>query len=519
MTESTVGSPLRTATGRQGFLFGLLAGVAMVFFTVAIRLLGDTLSITELAADRFTELLPSAVLDFLLETLTFSAKPLMFAGILIAQVLLGGALGALYVRMVSRWPSSESGELLRSIGFGVILWFLSMLALVPWFGGGVFGTGVPGDPTWFILASLGAFVVYGWSLGLLLSWVTHGGLHRATRAGRRAFLKRVTVWAVVGVVVGYGLKWVFDQLRAQVTYSGSFRTQGVLSTEITPNEEFYVVSKNIIDPYVNEPGWSIEVTGLVHQPLVLTYDELTAMPSVEKVVTLECISNWVGGDLISNALWRGVPLRSILQEAELKPGVVDISFRASDGYSESIPLSMAMSDDVLVVFEMNGVPLSADHGFPARLIVPGFYGLKSVKWLTAVEPVDYDFKGFWQERGWIDVPYVKTFSRFDIPATDAVVQEGSVTLGGVAFAGDRGISNIEVSADDGLSWTPVDEISAPLSPYTWVIWTKEFVPAARGPHVVRVRATDGDGMVQTSRRKGTVPDGATGHHELPFSFG
>ena len=161
------------------------------------------------------------------------------------------------------------------------------------------------------------------------------------------------------------------------------------------------------------------------------------MPPVEEYVTLECISNLVGGDLISNAKWRGVPLRMFLERARLKPSVVDISFYAQDGYSESIPLEMAMRDEVIVAYEMNGEPLPSKHGFPARLIVPGYFGLKHVKWLTKIEPVVHDFRGYWQQRGWTDVPWVKTFSRIDVPSHMSVIEGGMLSLGGVAFAGDR----------------------------------------------------------------------------------
>ena len=176
---------------------------------------------------------------------------------------------------------------------------------------------------------------------------------------------------------------------------------------------------------------------------------------------------------------------------------------------------MAIRDEVIVAFEMNGEPLPHEHGFPARLIVPGFFGLKHVKWLTAIEPVDHDFRGFWQERGWTDVPYVKTFSRFDIPQNRSEVSAGgSVMVGGVAFAGDRGIKAVEVSADGGRTWIPADSIGEPLSPFTWVIWTREFRVPDVGPLTLTVRATDVDGSVQTNKRVDSLPDGATGRQSI-----
>ena len=269
---------------------------------------------------------------------------------------------------------------------------------------------------------------------------------------------------------------------------------------------------------MKEQGWILEIDGEVEVPYWVDYQQLVTMPSVEEYVTLECISNLVGGDLISNAKWRGVPLRAFLERARLKPGVVDIAFYAQDGYSESIPLEMAMRDEVMVAYEMNGEPLPSKHGFPARLIVPGYFGLKHVKWLTKIEPVVHDFRGYWQQRGWTDVPWVKTFSRIDVPSHESVIEGGTVSLGGVAFAGDRGISNVEVSVDGGATWTAADSISEPLSPYTWVIWRAEL-PAPGAEFGVRVRATDGEGAVQTAEVAKSLPSGATGHHAIRLMAG
>ncbi|MCH8205783.1 MAG: molybdopterin-dependent oxidoreductase [Chloroflexi bacterium] len=518
MTQGRTQEILTRTSLIKGFVFGILAGFAMIVFTVAMRVVWDALSITELAADWFTERLPGGAIDFLLANLSFSAKPLMFVGLLVCQVLVGGVLGIIYTSVDHRWPAVESGAWSRGFWFGVLLWLLSMVTLVPIFGGGVFGASVPAGSTRLVFASLGAFVVYGLTLAFFLVTAARGGLFATDDRSRRAFLQRTGIWVAAGAAGLYGLKFVGERVASQVSLSGSHRTKGVLSTEVTPNDEFYVVSKNIIDPAVDVDKWRLEVEGLVEEPFVLGYDEAKAMPSIEQFVTLECISNEVGGDLISNALWRGVPLRLFLERAGLKPGVVDVSFRAWDGYEESIPLDLAMEDRVIVAYEMNGEPLRPDHGFPMRLIVPGFFGIKHVKWLTAIKPVDYDFRGYWQERGWTDVPGVKTFSRFDIPRTRTEVLGSSVTLGGVAFTGVRGVSNVEVSADGGETWQPADRISEPLSPYTWVIWTKEFTPALRGELKLRVRATDGSGNVQTAERVDSIPDGASGHHQIRVEF-
>ena len=504
------------ADARRHFAWGALAAGAMALFAFAARAFVNALSLLELAADWFTMLLPPVVLDLLLENLLFSAKPLMFAGLLVAQLLLGGGLAALYGRYAARRASSEALAWGYALAFGVGLWLLAMAALTPLFGGGFFGAGVVGGAVGYLASSLASALAYGAVLGFFFSGDVHSQ-SAATDAGasdRRVFLRQAGIWAAVIAGVAVGLKLVIDRMGGQIGSSGSFRSQGVLSTEVTPNDEFYIVSKNFIDPEVSEQGWLLEIGGLVQAPYFVNYDQLIAMPSVEEYVTLECISNLVGGDLISNAKWKGVPLRTFLERAQVKPSVVDISFYARDGYSESIPLSMAMRDEVIVAYEMNGEPLPTKHGYPARLIVPGYFGLKHVKWLERIEPVAVDFRGYWQQRGWTDVPWVKTFSRIDVPSHTSVIEGGTVMLGGVAFAGDRGISQVEVSVDDGQTWLPATSVSEPLSPYTWVIWRAE-VPTPQAPEFgVRVRATDGEGEVQTAAVAKSLPNGATGHHRI-----
>ncbi len=516
-------APQRTAAGvsvRHGFVLGLIAGIVMVAFTIGARLAWRSFTITELAADWFTAVVPPQLFDWLLNTLSFYAKPSMFAGLVVAQILVGGALGAGYVKLMERWPVRGYLEWLRAPAVAVLLWLVSMITLVPLFGGGFFASDVIGGPKDFLLSSLATYALFGVSIAYLFTramspvTLSDGPTHPA----RRSFLRQMVEWTAFSVVLVFGTKYFLERGGAQMSPSGVFRRPGVLSTEVTPNEEFYVVSKNIIDPVVETAEWRLEVEGLVGTPFSLTYDELTEMPSREQYVTLECISNEIGGPLISNALWRGVPLRDVLERGGLQGGVHDISFEAWDGYSESITLDRAMGEEVLVAYEMNGEPLPTNHGFPARLLIPGFFGLKSVKWLTKIAPVDFNFRGYWQERGWTDQPTVKTMSKFETPATGAGHPFATVDLGGVAFAGDRGISRVELSFDGGETWQEAEAVSQPLSPYTWVVWTAQFTPVERKPAKLVVRATDGQGEVQTASQSGTLPSGATGHHEIRAEF-
>jgi hypothetical protein len=285
-----------------------------------------------------------------------------------------------------------------------------------------------------------------------------------------------------------------------------------LSPEVTANADHYVVSKNFIDPSVDREAWRLKIDGLVGRPLEFTYAQLRALPQVSNYYTLECISNVVGGDLMGTALWTGVRLADLIQLAGPLPGVADAQLSAHDDYVESVPIDRALKRDTLLAFEMNGELLTESHGSPARLLVPGIFGMKNVKWLIQVSLVGDDVKGYWQHRGWSDVAEYKTMSRIDTPKRGASVAVGEETVAGVAFAGERGIRRVEVSFDDGTSWTDAT-FKEPLSPYTWVLWIASW-RAAHGASTIFVRATDATGAVQASELHGTVPDGAAGYHSV-----
>src|SRR5690606_32237541 len=264
----------------------------------------------------------------------------------------------------------------------------------------------------------------------------------ASSAGRRRFLGsllRSTAGVGIALSCWPWAPWGARLLNQTATASEGGATLPGMPSFITPVSEFYTVSKNFFDPHVDAGHWALEVRGHVEQPLRFTYDELRSLAHQEQVTTLTCISNEVGGDLIGNARWRGVPLRDLLERAGLKPGVVDIVFRAQDQYSDSIPLERALDLATLLAVEMNGAPLEPKHGYPARLIVPGLYGMKNVKWITAIEAHPSRHQGFWQERGWSYEAVVETSSQFRVPdGRSRTLRVGQETpVGGIAFAGDR----------------------------------------------------------------------------------
>ena len=232
-------------------------------------------------------------------------------------------------------------------------------------------------------------------------------------------------------------------------------------------------------------------------------------------MTIACVSNEVGGDLVGNALWSGVRLKELLERAEISPAATQIVGRAVDGFTVGFPTAWAIADDrePLVAVGMNGEPLPADHGFPARLIVPGLYGyVSATKWLTEIELTTLEgFDAYWVPLGWAKEAPILTQSRIDVPRDGARVEAGTIAIAGVAWAPDRGVAGVEVQVNEE-GWEPA-ELSVPISDATWVQFIRRW-EATAGEHLVRVRATDGSGEVQTDEKTRPAPDGARGHHTI-----
>lgn len=304
------------------------------------------------------------------------------------------------------------------------------------------------------------------------------------------------------------------------------RLAPLLDSEVTPTYLFYRIDINPIVPVVDASSWSLTIKGQVNNPLSMTYEEIKAIPSVEEYATLQCVSNKIGGDLISTALWKGVRLKDLLARAQLRPGAKYIVFRCYDGYDVGIPLERGLLDGTILAHEMNLAPLTPEHGYPVRAIVPGLYGMMNPKWITEIELVDNVYEGYWQRNGWTNIATEDTHSFIVLPGqspigdrfrnleqeTVNIVPGQKVPVAGVAFAGDRGILKVEVSTDGGASWKSA-RIKDPLSKYTWVLWSAGFTPAtAQKNYRIVVRATDKTGKVQTAEVRPPFPDGNTGYH-------
>ncbi len=514
-SEQTLGEQRLLVSRKIGLLAGTLAGLFMTALLVALRFTVDAPGLPEVMADWLTMVLPPAVFDFVLERLQVAAKPLMFASLLVGQVVVGAGLGLLYTRYSPVLPLQESSRWARGVLIGTALWLVLMVVISPVIGAGLFGTGLLYGTSGYFMSTFLSAAAYGISVAHI-HYMALTRLQGPQDLSRREFIQRAAFATFLVAVGGFAARSIFRG-ASDISPSRVRQIEGELPPEITPNEDFYTVSKNIIDPRVDVVGWSLQLNGEgMSNPYTLSYEELQELPWIEQYATLTCISNRVGGPLISNALWRGVQMKVLLERAGLSPDVQKVAFYGADGYVDSFPLERAMRDNVLVTYRMNGERLPDDHGFPARIIVPGLYGMENVKWLTRIAPVAADFHGYWQVRGWADTAIINTSSRVDVPQDRAVLPSSEIPVGGVAFAGDRGVSMVEFSADGGRTWLPA-ELRLALSPYTWVLWTGMWTPPGSQRNTIRVRATDGTGEVQTADVRQSLPDGATGHHIIVVS--
>ncbi|MCL5023123.1 MAG: molybdopterin-dependent oxidoreductase [Nitrospirae bacterium] len=342
---------------------------------------------------------------------------------------------------------------------------------------------------------------------------------------RRDFFKGLgagTIGLGIGVSLFDGIYQCAEALTEEETHTllmkGTVNFKGFTAEEITPNNEFYITTYSDKVPDIDPKTFSLRVEGRAEKPYALSLGEIKAMQDRTEFVTLECIGNPVGGSAVSNALWEGVTLRKVLERAVPGKGIVKAAFFAEDGYSDSIPYSLALSGEVFLAFRMNGQALPKQHGYPLRMIIPGLYGEKSVKWLSKIELVDYDFKGYWQKRGWSDTAVISIMSEILMPMDGREVPLGNYVIGGIAFGGRYGIGKVQVSLDDRKTWHDA-EMKAPLSRWSWVLWRYDWRPAKEGDHRITVRAFGRGGKVQESpslfgKLFGTFPDGAKGLHSV-----
>ena len=435
--------------------------------------------------------------------------------------------------------------------FGLLLGVLGRRQSDKLSGYGVRGGALLFFGLWLISASLGsarvsvllsglwlAVLLVGW--GWVLAWLIQRAgpalaAEPSSPIGRRAFIQ-ITAGGVGAVSVGaWGLSRVFEQPEAATPAPVVGDTVGTVDSppaevlagriapapgtraEITANEAFYRIDINTRKPQLDPTSWRLELGGLVDSPLSLTLDELRAMPAVSYYHTLSCISNPIGGDLISTTRWTGVRVMDVLELAKMRSNGQELFIEAADGFYESVSMADLLDQRTILAYEMNGAPLPEEHGFPLRIIIPNRYGMKQPKWIVNMEVLDHEGEGYWVERGWSAEAFVRLTSVVDAVARDAVDEaSGTLPVGGIAYAGASGISRVEVQVDDE-PWA-VAQLRAPaLSGLTWVQWRYDW-PVVTGRHTYRVRATDAGGNPQIETPEGVRPDGATGLHDFKITI-
>ncbi|ABM08483.1 molybdopterin-dependent oxidoreductase [Paenarthrobacter aurescens] len=306
---------------------------------------------------------------------------------------------------------------------------------------------------------------------------------------------------------------------AQAIPAGASLPVDGISPLVTPNADFYRIDTALTVPAIDPPAWTLKVTGMVEREVEIDFATLLAKPMTERHITIACVSNNVGGDLIGNALWLGWPVRELLAMAGPKAGADMVLSTSNDGWTASTPLEALTDDrDALLAVGMNGEPLPLEHGFPVRMIVPGLYGFVSAtKWLTELKVTRFtDDTAYWTPRGWSDHGPIKTQSRIDVPRSGRSVQAGKVQFGGVAWAQHRGINRVELRVNRG-PWQQA-ALAGAISTDTWYQW-QLGIDLTPGDYEVQVRATDSSGVPQTEDKAPVAPDGATGYHTINVKVG
>lgn len=522
-------SPLPSVSRGKLALTGLLAGlVAGVVMTGAMLLLASIFGLATplvLLGDRLSVFIPADQFLALMGKIGGynRMKQLGVLSVIAGQILVGGLGGITYALVTRRM--SAGGR--RFFGWVVFIFLpLATVAILLW---PVLGTHYGGLPILnaTVVTLLGLFITFLiFERTLVLSFAGLIGRPRRVLAevefsppiGRRAL-----ILGGLGVIAAGGAYGLLRKLTKVATFSyDGLQYKGEVVQGITPNEQFYCVTKNVIDPVVRESFWRLEVTGLVETRQRYKLERLKSLPAVTQETTLMCISNGLDAGLMSNALWKGVPMRTLLNAAKPLPGATKVKLHGVDNYTDTIPLEKALDPATLVVYEMNGEVLPQRHGFPARVIVPGYFGEKNVKWITRIEVANAEAKGFYEAQGWGPDFTVPIRSRIDVPSAESWFklsdQPSGISVKGVAFGGDKGVSRVELTADDGKTWTDAT-LDYPGTRLSWALWSFRWLPTAPGEYVLFARATNADGQVQEWDPNRQFKSGTSGFHKIVIYVG
>ncbi|TMC82333.1 MAG: hypothetical protein E6I61_03635 [Chloroflexi bacterium] len=490
----------RKQAALHGFGWGCIGGLALVALMYLAGLVLGLRPLPQLLNEPLLSLMPGFVFGFLIDKLQHAGKVVEEFGLIVAMVVALGVLGAAASVAGLRWTSQYLPFAFAGLG-----WLVVAGLLLPAAGAGLLGLN-DGPATPLEWAAL--FAIY--AVMLQFGAQESPGLDPGRRRVLSAVPLGIAGFSVLALAYRLGPDWY------QAVFNAPESSLRGISPALTPVQNFYVVSKNFADPSVDGQSWRLSVSGMVDRTLSLSLNELRALPATSEYVTLECVSNDVGGNLMSTGAFTGVALRDLIAMASPQAQASWVAFKARDGYAESLPLKMIQdSGEILVAYYLDGSALPMQHGYPARVLIPGLYGMKGPKWLDSIQLVNHETGGYWEQQGWDHNPVVKTTARFDVPHDGDILKLGSIELGGVAFAGTRGISKVEYAVND-TSWNEAP-FEQPLSKLTWVLWRATWTPTSEGAYRLRVRATDGAGKLQDGHGSASYPSGASGYHTIQVS--
>jgi DMSO/TMAO reductase YedYZ molybdopterin-dependent catalytic subunit len=511
-----------------GALSGFVAVcVALGIGEFAAGLVGDWRSPVEAVAETVIDNAPKPITRFGIETFGDNDKPALIVGILVVLAVVGVIIGVVSRRHPRIAVAIFGVFALVGAAASQQVYGATLAAIIP-----SLAAGAAGATTLLALRRLALspppLAETSAPANKLADAPDSTGASAIDRAGwgdRRAFLglaAGLAGIAAVGAAGGRALRERFSAVasRAALVLPAAIRTPGPVPAGVeagiegmrpfvTPNADFYRVDTALVVPQVRAEDWQLRIHGMVDQELRLDFDELCQRGLIEADITMTCVSNQLNGDLIGHARWSGVPLRQLLDEVGVDPAADQLVGRSVDGYTCGFPVEAAGDRTALVAVGMNGEPLPLIHGFPARLITPGLYGyIGSTKWLTEIELTTFaDFDQYWVPRGYADRAPIKTMTRIDVPRSGTIVPPGPAMIAGTAWAQTRGISQVEVKIDDA-DWRVAD-LADELNVESWRQWRFPW-DATPGARRVSVRATDGNGQLQTDERRPILPDGASG---------
>ena len=501
-----------------GLLAGLIAGIAMTVVMLVLACFGVATPLA-IIGDRLSVFIkPGPFLSIMGRVGGYNhLKQLGVGSTMAGQLFVSALAGATFSLLMRRNPQRRVTAWTMSI-FVVLPIAAIAIALWP-----VLGTSYIGLP----IASGGAVTLIGFALSVLVFERTLvASFHFLTRpdAGTEsgeftpAIGRRALILGGLGVLIAGGVVGLLRRLYRIATFSyDGTQYKGRIVQPITPNDLFYCVTKNVIDPRVNVDLWHLEVNGLVQNPITYRFQDLKGFNQVEQETTLMCISNGLDAGLISNAVWKGITLRDLIDPAGPMADARRVRLFGVDNYTDTIPLEKGLDPATILAWAMNGVDLPHRHGYPLRAIVPGYFGEKHVKWLTRIELTGDNVKGFYETQGWGPDFMTPTRSRIDAPDHESRFSlgqlSGPIEVKGIAFGGDRGISRVEISDDDGETWTDAS-IHYAGTKLTWALWTYQWRPDGPDDYTLVVRATDGEGAVQEWEEDRGPFSGVTGFHKI-----